>query len=114
MSDFYPISTLYTGKILSLLTEGIPAYLMQKTLLVGSKHIPLTAEGIIRRKQSQRVLNFFSFLQCTSTFLKISLSKSVLPEVGDTTDAFADTMARHFRFAGAVFISCPTSRGTNN
>jgi hypothetical protein len=30
----------------SLLTEGIPAYLMQKNAVGGSKNIPLTAEGI--------------------------------------------------------------------
>jgi hypothetical protein len=36
------------GKIPSLLMEGIPAYLMQKTL-GASKNIPLTAEVIIRR-----------------------------------------------------------------
>jgi hypothetical protein len=37
------------GKIPSLLTEGIPAYLMQKNAVGGSNNIPLTAEGIIRR-----------------------------------------------------------------
>jgi hypothetical protein len=45
MSEFF----LFTGKISSLLTEGIPAYLMQKNAVGGSKYIPLTAEGIIRR-----------------------------------------------------------------
>jgi hypothetical protein len=37
------------GKTPSLQTEGIPAYLMQKNAVGGSKNIPLTAEGIIRR-----------------------------------------------------------------
>jgi hypothetical protein len=40
----FPTPTLF-----SLLTEEIPAYLMQKNAVGGSKYIPLTAEGIIRR-----------------------------------------------------------------
>jgi hypothetical protein len=36
-------------KISSLLTEGIPAFLMQKNAEGCSKNIPLNAEGIIRR-----------------------------------------------------------------
>jgi hypothetical protein len=40
MSEFFPIPILYAG---------IPAYLMQKNAVGGSKNIPPTAEGIIRR-----------------------------------------------------------------
>ncbi len=47
--NFFPIPILYAGKIPSL-TEGIPAYFMQnKSAVGGSKNIPLTVEGIIRR-----------------------------------------------------------------
>jgi hypothetical protein len=37
------------GKLPSLLTEGIPGYLMGKNAVGVSKNIPLTTEGIIRR-----------------------------------------------------------------
>jgi hypothetical protein len=43
------LSFYMPGKIPLLLTEGIRAYLMQKKAVGGSKNIPLTAEGIIRR-----------------------------------------------------------------
>jgi hypothetical protein len=50
------------------LTEGIPAYLIQKTL-GGSKNIPLTAEGssVVCKAISRTSVEKFSFfLQCTS------------------------------------------------
>jgi hypothetical protein len=47
--NFSPFPSYIPGKIPSLLTEGIPAYLIQKIAVGGSKNIPLTAEGIIRR-----------------------------------------------------------------
>jgi hypothetical protein len=62
MSEFFPLPILYAGKIPSLLTEGFPAYLMQRNAVGGSKNIPLTAEGIIRRKAISRksAENFFT------------------------------------------------------
>jgi hypothetical protein len=43
----FPIfPTLHAGKNPVLLTDGIPAYLMQ---MGGNRNIPLTTEGIIRR-----------------------------------------------------------------
>ncbi len=47
--NFSPFPSYMPGKKPSLLTEGIPAYLMQKNAVGGSKNIPLTAEGIFCR-----------------------------------------------------------------
>jgi hypothetical protein len=50
MSEFFPIPILYAGKNpLLVLTEWIPAYLMQNNAVCDGKNIPLTAEGIIHR-----------------------------------------------------------------
>jgi hypothetical protein len=72
ISSRFPIPTLQyiPGKLPSLLTEGIPAYLMKKKNSVGaSKNIPLTKEGILRRMQGifqQIAAKCFSlFLQYT-------------------------------------------------
>ncbi len=49
MSEFFPIPILYAWKNPSFVDGRIRAYLMQKNAVGGSKNIPLTAEGIIRR-----------------------------------------------------------------
>jgi hypothetical protein len=70
MSEFFPPCRYFTqfpsympGKIPSLLMEGLPGLSDAKNAVGDSKNIPLTAEGIIRRKaisrKSAETVSFF-------------------------------------------------------